>query len=82
MSSKRQILLITHNPQFVINLDVDNLICLTRTDEGKRLDIKYGALEFEDESTNIINMAADNLDGGVDSIKKRWKRYGNKVNSK
>lgn len=74
MSKYRQIILITHNPQFVVNLDVDNVICIEKSNDGK-IEINYGALEYEDSSTNIINKVAVNLDGGVESIKKRWKRY-------
>lgn len=77
MSEKRQIILITHNPQFVVNLDADNVICFTK-DNGT-LSVQYGALEYEDNETNIIQLVADNLDGGVDSIKKRWKRYGKEI---
>lgn len=74
MSKHRQIILITHNPQFVVNLDVDNVICIEKSNDGK-IEINYGALEYEDLATNIINKVAVNLDGGVESIKKRWKRY-------
>lgn len=74
MFKHRQIILITHNPQFVVNLDVDNVICIEKNKDGK-IDINYGALEYEDANTNIIEKVALNLDGGVDSIKKRWKRY-------
>lgn len=77
MATKRQIILVTHNPQFVVNLDVDNVICIHKDDKGK-IKISSGALEFEDKTVNenIIQIVADNLDGGVESIKKRWKRYG------
>lgn len=74
MSEKRQIVLVTHNPQFVVNLDVDNVICIYKN--KNEIAISSGALEFEDENNNIIQIVADNLDGGVDAIKKRWKRYG------
>ena len=76
MSNNRQIIMITHNPQFVVNLDVDNVICLTKDSEEK-LCIKHGALEYvnKDDNTDILDTVAKNLDGGIDSIKKRWKRY-------
>lgn len=77
MSEKRQILLVTHNPQFVVNLDVDNVVCIHK-DKGK-IAVSSGALEYEDENDNIIQIVADNLDGGVDAIKKRWKRYGKEI---
>ncbi len=78
MSSNRQIVLITHNPQFVVNLDVDNVICICKKND--EINIDFGSLEYEDEETNIIESVANNLDGGVDSIRKRWKRYGKEIN--
>ena len=77
MSEKRQIILVTHNPQFVVNLDVDNVICIHKN-KGE-IAVSSGALEFENEKDNIIQIVADNLDGGVDAIKKRWKRYGKEI---
>lgn len=77
MSSKRQIILVTHNPQFVVNLDADNVICIRK--ENKEIKISSGALEYENGEDNIIKIVADNLDGGVDAIKKRWKRYGKEI---
>ena len=80
MSKTRQIVLVTHNPQFVVNLDADNVIVLTR-DEKKQLKISSGALEYEDSATNIIQSVADTLDGGIESIRKRWKRYAKNNNN-
>lgn len=77
MSLKRQIILVTHNPQFVVNLDVDNVICIRK--ENEEIKISSGALEYENGEDSIIKMVADNLDGGVDAIKKRWKRYGKEI---
>ena len=77
MSEQRQIILVTHNPQFVVNLDVDNVICIYKNND--EIVISSGALEFEDEKSNILQIVADNLDGGVDAIKKRWKRYGKEI---
>lgn len=76
MSHNRQIILITHNPQFVVNLDVDNVICLTKNNKGQLI-IKSGALEFvdKDNDIDILNSVAQSLDGGIESIQKRWKRY-------
>lgn len=73
MSKNRQVIIITHNPQFIVNLDVDNVIYIYRNDK-KEIDIKNGALEY-DEEYNILDIIADNIDGGIDTINKRWKRY-------
>ena len=68
----RQLIIVTHNPLLVVNLDVDNVIHLTKT--NKLIDIKAGCLE--DESNEIIELVAKTLDGGKDMIEKRLKIYG------
>lgn len=73
MGESRQVIMVTHNPQFIVNLDVDNLIYLSMKD-GK-LCAQFGALEYHDSDTDILRIVADNIDGGLESIQKRWKRY-------
>lgn len=74
MRSKRQVILVTHNPQFVINLDADNVICIEQDKDGNIV-FKSGALEYSDSDTDILQLVLDHLDGGLESIRKRWKRY-------
>lgn len=73
MALYRQIIIVTHNPQFIVNLDIDNLIFLSKDDNN--LKIQSGALEYECEEYKILDIVANNIDGGLDTIKKRWKRY-------
>lgn len=73
MSKKRQVIMVTHNPQFIVNLDVDNVIFLSKPN-GK-FTIQSGALEYEDSNYNILKIVADNIDGGLPTIKERMKRY-------
>lgn len=73
MSRNRQVILVTHNPQFVVNLDVDNVIIFTRSDN--EIQIESGALEYHDEKSDILDRVATLLDGGIETIRKRWKRY-------
>lgn len=73
MGEVRQVIMVTHNPQFIVNLDVDNLIFLSKDENG--LTIKSGALEYECPEYDILDIVAQNIDGGLDSIRKRWKRY-------
>jgi predicted ATPase len=70
----KQIIFVTHNPLLVVNLDVDNVIYIQNNDD--KLTFKSGCLEFEDESTNILDIIAQNMDGGKESIEKRLKVYG------
>ena len=74
MGENRQVIMVTHNPQFIVNLDIDNLIFLSKSTEGT-LNIQSGALEYECSDYKVLQLVADNVDGGLDSIRKRWKRY-------
>lgn len=75
MSKERQLIVVTHNPQFVVNLDADNIIYLTRNKTTLDFDVLSGALEYEDDNYNILDIVAKSLEGGIDSIRKRWKKY-------
>lgn len=76
LSINRQILLITHNPQFIVNLDVDNVIFIKKDDKTNKISIESGALEYKDDKTDILKIVADNIEGGIDSLKERYKKYG------
>lgn len=73
LRDRRQIILVTHNPQFVVNIDADNVIYIFK--EGEKINIINGALEFKDNKFDILSLIENTLDGGEESIKKRWKRY-------
>lgn len=73
IAAARQVLLITHNPQFIVNLDVDNVIYIGHEQDG--LCIKSGALEFECADYRILDIVADHIEGGLDTIRRRMKRY-------
>ena len=72
--NRRQVILITHNPQFVVNADADNVIYFFKNENGS-IDVVNGALEFSDGDIDILSIVENALDGGEESIKKRWKRY-------
>ncbi len=71
---KKQIIFVTHNPLLVVNLDVDNVI-FVKNDNGI-ISAKNGCLEYEDEQTDILELIAQNMDGGKETIEKRLKVYG------
>jgi len=73
MGENRQIIMVTHNPQFIVNLDVDNLIFMAKRND--EIQIQSGALEYVCDDYNVLDIVANNIDGGLDTIKKRWKRY-------
>lgn len=73
IAGSRQVILVTHNPQFIVNLDVDNVIYIGRNRDG--LYIQSGALEYECDEYRILDVVADNIEGGLDTIQRRMKRY-------
>jgi len=75
---QKQIILVTHNPLLVVNLDVDNVIALNQ--KNKQIFAKFGPLEYEDEKMDILQIVADTMDGGQETISRRLKVYGKKDN--
>ena len=74
-SKKTQVIIVTHNPQLVVNLDVDNVIVIKKNEEKDEITFTYGPLERKDDDVDMIKLVADTLEGGIEVIKKRWKRY-------
>ena len=74
-AKKAQVIIITHNPQLVVNLDVDNVIVIKRNEENDEITFASGPLERKDSEVDMIKLIANTLEGGIDVIKKRWKRY-------
>lgn len=75
MRQKRQVIIVTHNPQFVVNLDADNVIALGR-DKAQKITVRSGALEYECKDYSILGIVAETVEGGADVVKRRLKRYG------
>lgn len=73
MGEHRQVIIVTHNPQFIVNLDVDNVVYLGKKD-GK-FEIYSGALEYKNQSYDMLELIAEHIEGGLDTLKRRWKRY-------
>lgn len=70
---KKQVILVTHNPLLVVNLDVDNVINLTK--RNNEINVQSGALEYENEEYSILDLIKNNLDGGYKAIERRLKVY-------
>lgn len=73
MGEKRQVIIVTHNPQFIVNLDVDNVIFIGK--EDNKIIVQSGALEYKDEEYSILDIISNHIEGGLDTLKRRWKRY-------
>ncbi len=65
--------MVTHRPQFIVNLDVDNVIFIGKDEE--KIYIQSGALEYRNEEYNILDIISENIEGGLDTLRRRWKRY-------
>ncbi len=78
MSEYRQVIIVTHNPQFIVNLDVDNVIYISK--DKDKLNIVNGALEYQCGDYSILDIVANNIDGGLRTIKNRWKKYEKTIN--
>jgi predicted ATPase len=74
--NEKQLIFVTHNPLLVVNLDVENVIFVKN--ENGNLFITDGCLEYEDEKINVLELIAQNMDGGKETIEKRLKVYGKK----
>lgn len=74
IKDEKQIILITHNPLLVVNLDVDNVVHLTKI--NNMIEVKNGALEYENNEYSILDLVKENLDGGYEAIERRLKAYG------
>ena len=68
----RQLIIVTHNPLLVVNLDVDNVIHLNKVNNN--IEVKAGCLE--DEKNQMLKLVSNTLDGGKEMIEKRLKIYG------
>lgn len=73
IAGSRQVILITHNPQFIVNLDVDNVVFIGKKDGA--MFIRSGALEYECDEYSMLETVAENVEGGLDTIQRRMKRY-------
>jgi energy-coupling factor transporter ATP-binding protein EcfA2 len=77
--TRRQIILITHNPNLVVNADSEQVIiakCTRRANGFPHITYKSGALENTvADGTRIREQACRILEGGSDAFRKREQRY-------
>ena len=73
LKSKRQVIVVTHDANIVINADAENVI-IAKHPELDKFSYEYGALEFG----RIIDSASNILDGGPEAVKRRLVKYGSR----
>lgn len=75
--TRRQVILITHNPNLVVNADSEQIIvaAVSMRDNGMpRISYSAGALE-ENEEGGIRHNVCTILEGGTEAFRKRERRY-------
>ncbi|MCI5733104.1 MAG: hypothetical protein MR296_03645, partial [Tenericutes bacterium] len=75
LKSKRQVIVVTHDANIVINADAENVIIANKEDNNL-FNYCYGALEYED----ILERISIILDGGIEAVERRLKKYGREKN--
>lgn len=70
LRDKKQMIIVTHNPILVVNLDADNVIHLEN--RNGKISHQSGCLE----SDGIIPLVAKTMDGGIEALERRYKVYG------
>lgn len=71
--NEKQLIIVSHNPLLVVNQDADNVIYISKLND--KIEVKSGCLEYENEEYCILDLIAEHMDGGTESIKKRLKVY-------
>lgn len=73
LKSKRQVIVVTHDANIVINADAENVI-IAKHPELDKFRYVHGALEYD----GIIESASNILDGGLEAVKRRLVKYGSR----
>ena len=76
LSSATQFIIVTHNPNLVVNTDADQVIVATsvRRERGKLPEISYTSGALEDPA--IRDAVCEILEGGAEAFRQRERRYG------
>ena len=71
MKYNRQVIVVTHDANIVVNADAENIILANQPPSGE-FKYEYGALE----SGDMLEKASEILDGGKDAVRRRLLKYG------
>ena len=71
LKKKRQVIVVTHDANIVVNSDSENVILCNQTADDK-FSYEYGALEYKE----ILDKISKILDGGKRAIERRLLKYG------
>lgn len=76
LKESRQIFLVTHNANIVVNSDSENIICCSNN--NNEIKYEYGAIEYNKnifDSKNMKGYILDNLEGTEEAFKLRNSKY-------
>lgn len=76
LKESRQIFLVTHNANIVVNSDSENVICCKNDDNN--IKYEYGAIEYNQnifDSKNMKEYILDNLEGTEEAFRLRNNKY-------
>lgn len=76
LKTSRQIFLVTHNANIVINSDSENVICCKN--DNNVINYEYGAIEYDTkifDNKNMKEFIMDNLEGTEEAFKLRNAKY-------
>ncbi len=76
LKTTRQIFLVTHNANIVVNSDSENVICCKNI--NNKISYEYGAIEYSKkifENYNMKEFILDNLEGTEKAFKTRSEKY-------
>ena len=71
LKRNRQVIVVTHDANIVINADAENIIVANHSKKDT-FNYSYGALEYGDN----LEIASNVLDGGKEAVKRRLMKYG------
>ena len=71
LKRNRQVIVVTHDANIVINADAENIIVASHSKKDT-FNYSYGALEYGDN----LEIASNVLDGGKEAVKRRLMKYG------
>ena len=73
VKSQKQVILVSHNATIPMMADAQTIVVCKN--DGKKITIRSATLEGKIGSKKVLDLIADQTDGGKASIKKRVKKY-------
>lgn len=79
--NNRQIIVVTHNPNVLVNGDAENVIVANKNDSGE-ISYMNSAMEYSSDGFDMIKKICTIVEGGTSAFIKREKKYGLELTDK